>query len=112
MNQNDQHRELLTFYRAGSLYDIVQEITAAGVGLAWTLSPCSVHAAEQAAWMLRRLGAKRVRHSRRARLRRSTGDSIEVMIATELPDIVQTVLRIDDGEMITISAILRDGPLS
>lgn len=101
MNQNEIADkgllELLAFFQRGSSYDVLQAHQGNGWGGAWTFAPCDVHAAEKAAWMLRRAGAREVRHTRRARLFTGAGNVQKVMVVTDLPKRLQAVLRIADG---------------
>jgi len=93
--------ELLAFFKRGSSYDVMQARQGTGWGSAWTFAPCDVHAAERAAWMLRRMGVREVRHARRARLRVRTdgaqGTVQQVMVVTDLPARLQIVLHLTDG---------------
>ncbi len=92
--------ELLAFFQRGSSYDVLQARQSNGWGDAWTFAPCDVHAAEKAAWMLRRMGAQEVRHARRARLRTDDDKVQKVMVVTDLPERLQAVLKIADGSVL------------
>lgn len=100
--------ELLAFFKRGSTYDVLQARHDSGWGSAWTFAPCDVHAAEKAAWMLRRMGAREVRHARRARLRTGTEEAQKVMVVTDLPERLQAVLRIADGCVLSDLPYLAD----
>lgn len=100
--------ELLAFFQRGSSYDVLQARQGNGWGGAWTFAPCDVHAAEKAAWMMRRIGARHVRHARRARLRTEAAEVQRVMIVTDLPERLQAVLRIADGSVLNGLPYLAD----
>ena len=105
-DQND-YVALVKFFQH-SRYDMIQARTDSGWGHAWTFAPCDVRAAEQAGRMMRRLGARQVRHSRRARLRGVGEGVVEALVVTVLPVRDQTVLHLEDGSRRSVSCLLSD----
>ena len=115
INQNNmikEFEELLAFFNRGSSYDLLQARQGDGWGSAWTFAACDIHAAEKAAWMLRRIDVRKVRHARRARLRVQIGDFQRVVIITTLPERVQAILRLADGCRIENVEYLQDDALT
>ena len=115
MNQDEitqELAELLAFFGRGSSYDVMQARQGTGWGSAWTFAPCDVHAAERAAWMLRRMGVGEVRHARRARLRTEAYGVQRVMVVTDLPERLQAVLRLADGSVLNGLPYLTDAALA
>ena len=108
----DEYAELLAFFKRGSSYDVLQSRQGGGWGTAWTVAPCDVHASERAAWMLRRMGARDVRHARRARLRTEACGVQGVMVVTDLPERLQAVLRLADGSVLNGLPYLSDAALA
>lgn len=104
-DQND-YAALVKFFQH-SRYDMLQAHTHSGWGPAWTFAPCDIRAAEHAGRMMRRLGARQVRHSRRARLR-GVGQGVEVLVVTVLPGSEQTVLHLKDGSLRSVNCFLSD----
>jgi len=99
---------LLAFFRH-SRYDMLQTQTVEGDwGPGWTFPPCDVLAAQKAARMMRRMGISRIRHARRARLRRSDGVLMEAIVVTALPSRQQTVISIEDRHVSPVSRYLTD----
>ena len=109
--------DLLAFYRHGNTADIIQAREGNGWGAVWTFTPCDVHAAERAAWMVQRLQKDTraaVRHARRAILHdRSRKANADVVVVTQLlVKRTQAVARIDDGILIRVDAYLEDDALA
>ena len=98
---------LLNFFQH-SRYDVLQGRTDNGWGPAWTFAPCDIRAAEQAGRMMRRLGARQVRHSRRARLRGNGEGVVEALVVTVLPGREQTVLHLEDGSRRSVNCFISD----
>lgn len=105
-------QELLAFFQRGSSYDVLQARHGSEWGAAWTFAPCDVHAAEKAAWMLRRTGVREIRHARRARLRVRANAVERVVIVTELPERGQVVILLGDGCVIGSLPYLKDDALA
>ena len=115
MNQDETIKELaelLAFFQRGSSYDVLQARQGSEWGAAWTFAPCDVHAAEKAAWMLRRTGVREIRHARRARLRTPTHAVQRVVVITNIPGRTQVVLRLADGCAIVSVPYLSDAALA
>ena len=106
MNKDEAAR-FCAFHRR-SRYDIIQARQEDAWGTSWTFAPCNPKAAEQVALMLKRMGVRRVRHSRRARLIVHPGEHIEAVVTTELPERQQTVLRLADAFEFRGLVFLRD----
>ena len=96
MMNNDEAARFCAFCRR-SRYDVVQARHGDEWGPPWTFAPCDPRAAARAALMLQRIGAREVRHARRARLRLRPEAPLEVVVVTELPARVQFVFRLTDG---------------
>jgi hypothetical protein len=97
-----------------SRYDILQSHVGGCWSTPLSFAPCDPLAAEQAATMMCRLlgaGVYKVRHARRARLRMRSGDRVEAVVITILPDGTQVVLRLEDGTEIRGLRLLSDASL-
>lgn len=107
---DDEAAHFCAFCRR-SRYDVIQARRGDGWGPIWTFAPCDPKAAARAALMLRRMGAREVRHARRARLRLRPEAPVEVVVVTELPARLQFVFRLADGLELQGMAYLRDESL-
>jgi len=96
MMNNDEAARFCAFFRR-SRYDVVQARHGDGWGPPWTFAPCDPRAAAQAGLLSQRMGAREVRHARRAHLRLRPEAPFEVVIVTELPARRQCVFRLVDG---------------
>lgn len=114
MDQTD--REQLCAFSQRSRYDIIQASQGDGWGPVWTFAPCDSRAAARAAQMLLKMyqvESLRVRHARRARLRdRQRQVATDVIVVTELPERVQTVVGVENGIVIRVNAYLEDEALA
>lgn len=93
---NDEVARFCAFFRR-SRYDVVQARHGDGWGPPWTFAPCDPRATARAALMLRRMGAREVRHARRVLLRLRPEVTSEVVVVTELPARRQYVFGLTDG---------------
>jgi len=110
MMNNDEAARFCAFFRR-SRYDVLQARHGDGWGPSWTFAPCDPRAAARAGLMLRRAGAREVRHARRARLLIRPGEFVDTVVITELPFRLQTVLRLADGSGLHSLPYLRDESL-
>ena len=110
MDQNEDIAGLCAFLRQ-SRYQVVQPYTKAGWGPAWTFVGNDLHAAERAGWMMKRMGAEKMRHASRARLRTKDGRVLDAVIVTEFPGPIQKVLDIQTVQVIPVARLLPDESL-
>lgn len=97
--------DVLAAYRHGATSDFLWvslDDSEAKWGALWTIPPCSLDSAERAARQFARVGVRRLRHARRAILRRgnlSEGreDRCAVVVVTVLPGPVQEVRCLESG---------------
>lgn len=101
MNQ-EEIRGILAGYRQGAAVDALQFYVDGKWGVLWAVPSPTPGSLERAARQGRRAGACRLRHIRRARLRRTTGDVQDIVVVTELPAHRQEVYDLHSGEPVPI----------
>jgi hypothetical protein len=111
MFNQDELQAALRAFRNGMDMDMLQ-IRVNGVWQdIWTVTPSSIDSMEKVARQFSRMRLDTLRHIRRAYISNTSGERQHVMIATELPDREQIILRLDDGKMVQAARTLIDEAL-
>ena len=110
MTTNDT-AAILSYFDRGSAgaYDLILVRSTNSNESIWSFPTADIHAAEKAAWMMRRLNVVDARHARRANLRIASREITEaVVVVTELPSKAQAIWRIGDRRQLLTPEYLQD----